>query len=663
MANNAQKLRDITTHTLNGTELHEHQRTAARKTFAAFDDSTRAVVLAAEMQAGKSGISLALSCEQRLSLSDEDITQRSKLRDTLFLLTMVDTALLEQAKNDLASAKNTVVSNFNRFDEDLEIEFKGHPPKLIIIDECHYGSNISAVRYNKIFDYLEEHDSCKIVFISATPFGALYAAEEAYDQAVEVEEEAIAAGDPKTAQEARDTANDIIKSSLIRRSFGTKLVFHRTSDEYYGVREMLKAGKVKPLSKEARNFMVASPEREAFIEHYNLADGPGWSLVRVPAGTAMDAKEFFLERGIPENNICIIGQTLSGVPEDEQTTIDRFKKEFTDAEMFGEKFVAITVAGCRAGINFGSMKNNLISTWDSTVASVAAVVQANIGRACGYHQNTDSIHFTNIDGTEAYAASLDHLENTTDEHAASDFDGLREFFDELCDEYNVQGLDVGLSVKRKKRKPIGDVNTYHAESYAVIPAKLFDDKPDFSSYTSEPLFLKAMEIIRSEFLRDHGPKPKGHRAMRGKQKNWIKAQWVNGDSYDNKEKARKSGTMKERALSFTRALDTSEQLYYNDVVMPGSGERSEDKAVTATIFSIYNMSRRQVDKKVMSEVDMTEICELLNAPEDTTLVVLYKRGKFDEAMTQKKIVANQGPDEDVKVNDESQFTGTPDLIY
>lgn len=68
------------------------------------------------MQAGKSGISLALSCEQRLSLPDEDICDRHKLRDTLYLLTMVDTALLDQAKSDLGAAKNMVVSNFNRFE-------------------------------------------------------------------------------------------------------------------------------------------------------------------------------------------------------------------------------------------------------------------------------------------------------------------------------------------------------------------------------------------------------------------------------------------------------------------------------------------------------------------------------------------------------------------
>ena len=659
----AERIREVTRSTLNGKELHEHQRLAARKTFDAFDGTTRAVVLAAEMQAGKSGISLALACEQRLSLSDEDICDRSKLRDTLYLLTMVDTALLAQAKDDLSSAKNSVVSNFNRFEADLESEFKNNPPKLIIIDECHYGSNITAVRYNKIFDYLEEHDSCKIVFISATPFGALYAAEVAYDKALEAEEDAKSEGDKVAADEARTKSEEIIKSSLIRRSFGTKLVFHRTSNEYYGVREMLKSGNVRSLPQEARSFLVESPERQGFIEHFNDSTGPGWSLVRVPAGTAMLAKEFFLDSGIPEENICIIGSSLSGVPEDEQTTINRFKKEYSDAEMFGEKFVAITVAGCRAGINFGNMKNSLISTWDSTVASVAAVVQANIGRACGYHENRNSLHFTNIDATEAYAASLDHLESTTNEHAASDFEGLREFFDELCEEFNVQGLDVGLTVKTKKRRPIGDVETYLCDSYVTVPMQLSSEHPDYKSYTEDFRLLEAINIVREEFLKDYGPRLKGHRAMRGRSKNWIKAQWVNGDTYDNKEKAHKLGTMKERTQIFTNAISNGERQEFNLVVMAGSGELTVNKEVVATVFSTYNSSRRDVTKKVMNESDMDDICKLMDVPYDNTIVVLYKRGEYDAATTQLKVVANQGPDTTATINGETQFDGVPDIIY
>jgi len=665
MTNTAQTHRDSVNAILNGDKLHGHQVEAARKTFEAFNQDTRAVVMAAEMQAGKSGVALALCCHQRLSLSDEEITSRKRLRDTLYLVTMPDIALLEQAQNDLVDAKNAVVSNFIRFERDLENDFKGNPPRLIIIDECHYGSNVAAIRYNKIFDYLEENNTCKVVFISATPFGALYAAETAYDLAKEIEEEALASEDSKTAEEARAIAQTADRSSILRRSFGTKLVFHRTSDEYYGVREMIKAGNVNPLESDNKSFLVQSQMRNKFLDHFRNHEGAGWALVRVPAGTAMDAKTLLLSQGFIEENIFIIGQSLTGVPEDEQTTIERLKREFSDAFDFGEKFIAITVAGCRAGINFGSlMKDNLISTWDSTVASVAAVVQANIGRACGYHGNQTAIHFTNMDAAEAYGASLDYLEKTTNANSASDFEGLREFFEELCYEYNVQGLDVGLTVKQKKRRPIGDVETYFTDSYAVVPGKLFEESYDFTQHTSDKHFLQSIEIIREEYLKDYGPKVKGHRAMRGKKKNWIKAQWVNADTYDNKEKARKIGTMKERTLLFTQELDKGNEVEYNQIVMPGSGELSENKMLTTTIFSIYNMSRRDnIDKTVMSQSEVNEMCDHFNIEHDDTLIVLFKRGLYDDDLTSMKRQANLGPERTGTVNDESMFSGIPDVIF
>src|SRR5690554_6456525 len=138
---------------------YAHQRSAAEKAKAKFDRGSRAVVLAAEMQSGKSGIALALAALQRLSLDDEKITDRRYLKDTLYLVTMADTALQEQAKQDLAPCKNLVVSNFTHFENTVCARFKQHPPKLIIIDECHYGSSNDGVRYERVFNYLERENT------------------------------------------------------------------------------------------------------------------------------------------------------------------------------------------------------------------------------------------------------------------------------------------------------------------------------------------------------------------------------------------------------------------------------------------------------------------------------------------------------------------------
>ena len=643
---------------LDGNTLHNHQVNAATKTFNAFSNDVRAVVTAAEMQAGKSGIALALCCLQRLSLDDETICQKRSLKDTLYLVTMPDTALRDQAEDDLRLAKNVVVSNFVNFEKALETDFKGNPPKLIIIDECHYGSNVTGIRYSSVFDYLEqENDSCKVVFISATPFGALYGAETEYEEALEVSSEAEEDHNDKLLKESTQAANQALKDSILRRDFGTRLVFHKTSDEYYGVREMLKNNRLHNLNDEERNFLIDSVHRKNFMQQFNAHEGMGWSLVRVPAGTAMDAKQFFISEGVDEENIYILGNSLSGVPEDELSTIDRFKKAFEDSELFGEKLVAITVAGCRAGINFGNlMKNNLISTWDSTVASVAAVVQANVGRACGYHGNNISMHFTNGNAAEAYGAILDYLERTCSDHAASDFDGLKEFFEDVCQEYQVNGLDVGLTIKYKKRRPIGDVETFATDHYVAVPAKLLDQDYDFSQHTQDKLFLSAITVLREEFIKNGSPSVKGSRAMRGKKKNWIKAQWVNGDSYDNPEKAGVDGPQKDRTIMLTSMLDNDEYVEFNRVVAPGSGELTENKSVTATVFSVYNISRRKVSKTIMTEKDVWDMCDYFDIPRDDTLFVLYKRGEYDLDRTLAKKAHNELPEKSGTLSDESQFS-------
>lgn len=657
MSAKADKLRQLVNDILEGPSLHSHQVNAAQKTFTAFDGKVRAVVTAAEMQAGKSGIALALCCLQRLSLLDEDICDRKQLKDTLYLVTMPDTALRDQAEEDLKQAKNVVVSNFINFEKALENEFKGNPPKLIIIDECHYGSNVAAVRYSKIFDYLEqENDDCKVVFISATPFGALYGAETEYEELMELQQEAQENDNSELLEETKQAAASILRDSILRRDFNTRLVFHKTSDEYYGVREMLKNGMVKGLESETRNFMMQTDERDEFIEQFLKHEGMGWSLVRVPPGAAMEAKHFLIEKGIPAESIYILGNSLSGVPEDEHCSIERFKKEFNDAVDFEDKLIAITVAGARAGINFGAMmKNNLISTWDSTVASVAAVVQANIGRACGYHGNNTSTHYTNMNAAEAYAAILDHLESTCSEHAASDFVGLKEFFEDVCQEYQVNGLDVGLTIKYKQRRPIGDVETYKTEGYIAVPGKLLDEDVDYRQYTNDPLLLQAIEHIRTEFTAKGAPSVKGNRAMR-RSKNWIKAHWVNGDSYNNPEKAAKDGTQKEKTIHYTSMLDQGQPVEFNRLVAAGSGELSENKMVVATIFSVYNISRRKVEKKIMDKEEVYEMCDHFGIDRDDTMMVIYKRGEYDVSRSLEKKEHNKQPSKKGELSDESHFS-------
>jgi hypothetical protein len=581
----------------------EHQREAATKAFAKFEIGSRAVVIAAEMQSGKSGIALALASLQRLSLSDEQISNRKYLKDTLYLVTMSDVALQEQAKQDLAPCKNAVISNFTNFESALRTDFKTRQPQLIIIDECHYGSSDDSVRYDRIFDYLEHSNSdCKVAFVSATPFSALYAAGA---------------------------------DSILRHHFNTSLIFHKTSAEYHGIRQMHRNNQIVKLDDDYRNFCEESLLRKRFIRQFKEHQGTGWSLLRVPSSQAGLARQILVDNDIEPDQIHIIGQKLVGIDDHDLSSIEDFKREFETAKLFDDKLIAITVAGFRAGVNFGQeMKESLINSWDSTIANIAAVVQANIGRACGYHNNTTAKHYTNLDAVRAYSELLDHLESRDE---SNEFDGLHQVFDQICDRYDIRGFDRGTSVVTtpdiKASKKLDDSKIFLTKGYIAVPGKLNTPDFDYTPYTIDTELLEAITLIRQELLNDDGPFRKKGRALRGEHQNWIKAQWVNGATYDDGSPS----CAKSRAISFTSQIANHESVEFNLIVNPGGGEKTEDKRVMASIFSIYNLSG-QMDafKRAMDMDDMVDICDIFSIDHDDTLILLYQRGEFSKSLPDKK---------------------------
>lgn len=600
LLNSASRYREIIQRILD--DVYPHQRRAATVTFAALNEDCRTVIMAAEMQSGKSGIALALACLQRGSLPDDQIIDQAMLRDTMYILTMPNTDLLAQAKEDLRPCMNAVVSNLNHLDRDLDKYFQRQKPKLIIIDECHYGSGEEAVRYDRLFKYIEsKNQECNVVFISATPLSALLAAES---------------------------------EAILRRNLKTKLVFHKASDDYRGITKMWLDGQVIGLNGRSRNIMNKTKEREQFICHLLESQNPGWALVRVPGGTPMDAKKMFIKEGFEAENIFILGSSLSGVPAAELIDVDQFKVEYEQGLLFGKKMIVITVAGARAGINFGQeMKENLLATWDSTVSSVAAIVQANIGRACGYHANASALHFTNISGVKAYADIVAYLEKNCSTSATDDMTGLREEFERICGSYDIKGLDAGARVnkgmKSKANATVYEYKAYHTDSYLVVPARL-DCNFDFSEYTDDPEYLESIQLVRETLLKD-GLSVKSSRALPPKS-NSI-ANWVNGDTFSNPEKANAGGPISERVVRFTNLLDLDGDVLFNEVIPAGGGIDVSEKNVGVYVFSIYNESRREVEKKVMTREEVNEVAQLYGVAGDDTILLLFKKGEFSQDHT------------------------------
>ncbi|MBF4285822.1 glutathione synthase, partial [Vibrio anguillarum] len=249
-----------------------------------------------------------------------------------------------------------------------------------------------------------------------------------------------------------------------------------------------------------------------------------------------------------------------GLEEHELCSINDFKREYETAALFDDKLIAITVAGFRAGVNFGQeMKETLINSWDSTIANIAAVVQANIGRACGYHKNTAAKHYTNLDAVRAYGELLDHLESN---HNSHDFEGLHQLFDQICSRYEVRGFDRGTTIapvsETKITKKLTDSKTYSTKGYIAVPGKLRDPDFDFSTFTTDPELLEAISLIRKELIGEDGPYRKKNRALRGEHQNWIKAQWVNGATYDDGTQS----CAKSRTLNFISRLNSGEKVAF-----------------------------------------------------------------------------------------------------
>lgn len=576
--------------------VFEHQRQAAERTFEKLNNGSRAVVLAAEMQSGKSGIALALSCLQRDSLSDEHICDKHQLKDVLYLVTMADTALLNQAQEDLLPARNVVVSNFIHFRSAIARDFKQHPPKLIIIDECHYGSAKSAIRYREVFNYLEQENlQGKVVFVSATPFSALFSSGE---------------------------------DSILKHNFNTAIVFHKASAEYRGIRQMHRDRQITKIAPDQRNFCNDSLMRRQLFQHLEAFDGPGWALIRVPPNNAQEARQVCINAGYSPDQVFIIGQSLKGVDENELTSLSEFKRECEAAIEFDEKVIAITVASFRAGINFGhDLKSHLLATWDSTVSNIAAVVQANIGRACGYHHNTDAIHFTNLDAISAYSEILAHLEIANSE---PDLLAIRSTFESICERYEIQGFDRGLTeipvqTEKQSTKPVTQ-QRYGVGDFAVVPLQVHEDSFSPNTFTQNTQLQRAAELIRDTLLDDEGPVIKPNRALRGSDKNWIKAQWVNGVTFDDYSNSMSSARY--RTLHFLNELKEGASIDYETLVNPGGGESVDDKSVYAVIFSIYNLSA-QVDKfkRAIDLYEMEDLCRELDIPSDDSIAILFERGK------------------------------------
>lgn len=119
--------------------------------------------------------------------------------------------------------------------------------------------------------------------------------------------------------------------------------------------------------------------------------------------------------------------------------------------------------------------------------------------------------------------------------------------------------------------------------------------------------------------------------MRGSDKNWIKAQWVNGVTFDDYSNSMSSARF--RTLHYLSELADGTSVDYETLMNPGGGESVDDKSVYAVIFSVYNLPA-QVDKfkRAIDQYEMDDLGRELGIQNDDSLVVLFERGKATTTM-------------------------------
>jgi len=156
-------------------------------------------------------------------------------------------------------------------------------------------------------------------------------------------------------------------------------------------------------------------------------------------------------------------------------------------------------------------------------------------------------------------------------------------------------------------------------------------------YTDDPDYLESIRVLR-DVLTKGGVEVKSHRSL-PVGSNSIAA-WVNGDTFDNEEKAMKDGPLFEKVSKLTTQLDLNHDICFSDVIPSGGGVDISTRSVAVYIFSIYNASRRDVEKKTMDKADVSDVALAYGIPDDDTVLILFKKGEFSQSMTD-EFIANK----------------------
>jgi len=308
---------------------------------------------------------------------------------TLFLTSMSDTALFIQNKTCLEDKKFFKNGKWHKsvtYVAKMVPDFKNNPfyyinklnVKVIVFDECDYGSSEKSVFNQKLFKDIKSKElDVKIVLISATPYCAI--------------------------------------NAVLTGELDAEIVTAEKPNNYFGVKKMLEYGIVTDIKnynkatnvKERKHYRLMSPITHSLTNEFMTdldwfidKEKGGLCLIRAENRKKAKTLKQLVEEYSDEYEVIVVGVRFDSI----KTVLgsDIFALEHSILYE-NKKIVLIVINALSAGKDLGDLKKHVRLVIETRSKMVANGSQGLVGRICGYHNNTDIRIIASLDILEAYS--------------------------------------------------------------------------------------------------------------------------------------------------------------------------------------------------------------------------------------------------------------------
>lgn len=588
-------------------------------------DKHRVVCVCAETQMGKTTICRLIAKRTIIILSDEDLDKIDH-KVVGYIENVASNDLANQADDNFAHlSENVAVESVTRASALLDTLPDTHGI-LFIIDESHMGCDHLAKRLNEILAKIEDRNvkEDRILLVSATGFSSIYEASK--------------------------------EKSIMGYSAAIRVV--QPPEAYRGISQFLKDGQVIDNSDETCFYQAEHRTPAVFNQFVDtlLTHTGGLYIIRSSAGNTQLTKDKLLEitdsngqKTLTEENIKIVASSLNDVEKDDLESWSNVLRTYQAYKKRNKKLVIIVRGFLRVGIAMPTvMKEDLIATWDGTSSAVSSVVQALIGRACGYHDNTKALHFSNKNMLKAHSELNERLAELA-EPPQIQLNDIALAIQKITEKYGIPNWDPGLTgtdrtkaINRLKNKTAEKQHSVSGwTSYSFDPnTKLKADEDDLQriyddlGLTHNDNSTNVANII-STIHAQYRPDKKGEIPVRSGRRfagiKYVSGQFINKKTFINA----KHGQRRKIETALTD-LHNQQVVSFNNLRTQGAGKKKiKDVDYVAYVISTYNVARdkgQQSDSQLTLEL-MKPFCEAYDIEPNKTVVILFKKGDENKAYT------------------------------